>query len=41
VCEIDYPGETRFPFVVHRRDDPARELTPTMLVFDVPGSKGV
>jgi hypothetical protein len=32
----DYPSETGFRCALHHRDDPARELTLTVLVFDVP-----
>jgi hypothetical protein len=37
VREIAYGGETEFRFVLHHRDDPERELTLTVLVFEVPG----
>jgi hypothetical protein len=36
VREIPYGGETDFRFVLHHRDDPERQLTLTILVFDVP-----
>lgn len=36
VREIPYGGETEFRFVLHHRDDAARELTLTILVFEVP-----
>ncbi len=32
-----YGGETDFRFVIRHRDDPERELTMTVLVFEVPG----
>jgi hypothetical protein len=38
VREIAYKGETDFRFVLHHRDDPERELTLTILVFEVPGA---
>lgn len=37
VREIGYGSETDFRFVLHHRDDPERELTLTVLVFEVPG----
>lgn len=37
VREIAYGGETEHRFVLRHNDDPARELTLTVLVFDVPG----
>jgi len=37
VREIRYGVETDFRFVLHHRDDPDRELTLTVLVFEVPG----
>lgn len=33
---LPYLGETGFRFVLHHRDDPQRELTVTVLVFEVP-----
>jgi hypothetical protein len=36
VREVAYGGETDFRFVLHRRGDPERELTLTILVFEVP-----
>jgi hypothetical protein len=36
VREIPYGGETDFRFVIRHRDDPQRELTMTVLVFEVP-----
>jgi hypothetical protein len=36
VREIAYGGETEFRFVLHHRDDAERELTLTVLVFEVP-----
>ncbi len=36
VREISYGGETDFRFVLHHRDDEARELTLSILVFEVP-----
>lgn len=36
VREIPYGGETDSRFILHHRDDPERELTLTILVFDVP-----
>jgi hypothetical protein len=36
VREITYGGETDFRFVLHHRDDNERELTLTVLVFDIP-----
>jgi hypothetical protein len=38
VREIRYGGETDFRFVLHHRDDPERELTLTVLAFEVPGT---
>lgn len=35
--EVQIDGETRFRAVFHHRNDPSRELTVTVLVFDVPG----
>lgn len=32
-----YQNETGFRFILHHRDDPKRELTLTVLIFDVPG----
>ncbi len=32
---LDYPSETGFRYIMHNRDDPNRELTMTVLVFDV------
>jgi hypothetical protein len=37
VREISYGGETDFRFVIRHRDDPERELTLSVLVFEVPG----
>jgi hypothetical protein len=37
VREIRYGEETDFRFILHHRDDPDRELTLTVLVFEVPG----
>jgi hypothetical protein len=37
VREIDYGGETSFRAVLRRTDDPDRELTLTVLVFETPG----
>lgn len=37
VREMGYGEETDFRFVLHHRDDPDRELTLTVLVFEVPG----
>ncbi len=37
VSEMGYGEETDFRFVLHHRDDPDRELTLTVLVFEVPG----
>lgn len=36
VREIAYGGETDFRFALHHRDDRERELTLTLLVFEVP-----
>lgn len=36
VREIPYGGETDFRFVLRHRDDPSRELTLTILLFEVP-----
>lgn len=36
VRELDYGGETEFRFTLRHRDDRARELTVTVLVFEVP-----
>jgi hypothetical protein len=36
VRETEYGGETDFRFTVRHRDDPERELTVTVLVFEVP-----
>lgn len=36
VREIAYGEETDFRFVLCHRDDPVRELTLTVLVFEVP-----
>jgi hypothetical protein len=36
VREINYGGETDFCFVLRHRDDPERELTLTVMVFEVP-----
>lgn len=36
VREIDYGGETAFRFVLHHRDDADRELTLTVLIFEIP-----
>lgn len=36
VRQIEYAGETDFRFVLRHRDDPERELTLTVLVFEVP-----
>jgi hypothetical protein len=36
VREIEYGGETDFRFVLRHRDDPERELTLSVLVFEVP-----
>ena len=36
VREISYGSETEFRFVLRHKDDPARELTVTVLVFEVP-----
>jgi len=36
VREVAYGGETDFRFVLHHRDDSERELTLTVLVFDIP-----
>jgi len=36
VREIAYGGETDFRFVLRHRDDPERELTLTVVVFEVP-----
>jgi hypothetical protein len=33
---LDYPSETGFRYILHHRDDANRELTLTILVFDVP-----
>lgn len=35
----DYGGETDFRFVLRHRDDPERELTLTVLAFEVPGPR--
>jgi hypothetical protein len=37
VREIPFGGETDFRFILRHRDDPERELTLTILVFEVPG----
>jgi hypothetical protein len=37
VREISYGGETDFRFILRHRDDPERELTLTIRVFEVPG----
>jgi hypothetical protein len=37
VREIPRSGETDFRFILHHRDDTERELTLTILVFEVPG----
>ena len=39
VREIAYGDETEFRFVLHHRDDAERELTLTVLVFEVPGGQ--
>ena len=36
-AERDYASETGFQYIFGHRDDPNRELTLTVLVFDVPG----
>jgi hypothetical protein len=36
VREVTYDGETGFRFVVRHKDDPRRELTLTVLVFETP-----
>jgi hypothetical protein len=36
VREIPGRSETDFRFVIRHRDDPERELTMTVLVFEVP-----
>jgi hypothetical protein len=41
VREIDYGTETDFRFVVRHPDDLERELSLTVLVFEVPGSTGL
>lgn len=33
---VDYSSETGFRFKLGQRDDPAREITTTILVFNVP-----
>lgn len=38
VREVTIGGETRFRFVLRRPDDPEREITLTVLVFEVPSS---
>lgn len=39
VREIPHGGETERRFVLRHRDDPERELTLTVLVFEVPGAR--
>jgi hypothetical protein len=34
--EIQVEGETKFRYIIAHRDDPAKELTVTVLAFDVP-----
>ena len=34
---LDYPGETGYRFVLHQNGDENRDITLTVLVFDVPG----
>ena len=36
-ADLDYDSETGFRYVFSHRDDPNRELTLTVLVFDIPG----
>src|SRR5437588_935648 len=33
---VDYPSETGFRFMIAQRDDPAREIMMTILIFNVP-----
>ena len=34
--ELDIPSETSFRFILAHRDDPNRELTLTLMAFDIP-----
>lgn len=36
VRELDYPSESGFRFIVHHKDDTEREMTLTILAFEVP-----
>ena len=36
-ADLNYDSETGFRYVFRHRDDPDRELTLTVLVFDIPG----
>lgn len=37
VREVAYGSETDFRLILHHRDDAERELTLTIVVFEVPG----
>jgi hypothetical protein len=39
VREVTQEGPTRFLFILHRPDDPEREVALTVLIFEVPASK--
>lgn len=39
--DLAYPSETSFRYIFSHRDDPNRELTLTVMVFDVPITAGV
>ena len=39
IRQVDQEGATRFRFILHHRDDKQRELTLTVMVFEVPDGK--
>jgi hypothetical protein len=39
IREITQDGETRFRFILHHRDDKQRELTLTVMVFEIPAEE--
>jgi hypothetical protein len=39
IRQVDQAGESRFRFTLHHRDDKQRELTLTVMVFEVPGGE--
>jgi len=41
IREVALEGETRFRYLLRHRDDPARELTLTVMVFEVPAPTAV